>query len=200
MWDWEQLTGVAWCHWKRGQHINKLLMSGIFFINLKSKRMYAKNNTNIEIYLINFVCLLFNIMSRSYLILSQGRRRWLCSIYREFVMISKRLWQPTDHSKNVTSYHETTNPMPYKEWFCNTKLALARNSPIWKHFSFCSRILYGFFSLKAICRRFFWRNPNHLFKKIFKVRYHFKSKQFKIKGNQLTQIFKRPNKYKHPRM
>lgn len=45
-------------------------MSGIFFINLKSKRMYAKNNTNIEICLINFVCLLFNIMSRSCLILS----------------------------------------------------------------------------------------------------------------------------------
>lgn len=30
--------------------------------------MYAKNNTNIEICLINFVCLLFNIMSRSCLI------------------------------------------------------------------------------------------------------------------------------------
>lgn len=30
--------------------------------------MYAINNTNIEICLINFVCLLFNIMSRSCLI------------------------------------------------------------------------------------------------------------------------------------
>lgn len=200
MWDWEQLTGVAWCHWKRGQHKNKLLMSGIFFINLKSKRMYAKNNTNIEICLINFVCLLFNIMSRSCLILSQGPRRWLCSIYTDSSLWSRRGCCNPQTTQKMSGHITRPQTRCRKEWFCNTKLALARNSPIWKHFSFCYRILYGFFSLKAICRRFFWRNPNHLFKKIFKVRYHFKSKQFKIKGNQLTQIFKRPNKYKHPRM
>lgn len=174
MWDWEQLTGVAWCHWKRGQHINKLLLSGIFFINLKSKRMYAKNNTNIEICLINFVCLLFDIMSRSCLIPP------LTLFYIQIVRYDLEEAVATHKPLKKLMSRHITRPQTRcrKEWFCNTKLALARNIPIWKHFSFCSRILYGFFSLKAICRRFFWRNPNHLLKKIFKVRYHFKSKQF----------------------